>query len=90
MNNDNLVKLRLEIEKIDISIVESLQKRFALVREIGGIKKDLGIEVLDEAREYELIAKYQEFADKLGVSTDLVESIFREIIEQAKKEQELL
>lgn len=90
MNNENLAMLRQEIEKIDRNIIESLQKRFALVREIGAIKKDLSLEVFDEDREQELMVKYQEFAKELGVSIDLVEGIFREIIEQSKKEQKSL
>ena len=90
MNDENLVTLRQEIEKIDRNIIEGLQKRISLVREIGLMKKDLGLGVLDEERERELMAKYRDFAKELGVNTDLVAGIFRQIIEQSKKEQEVI
>jgi chorismate mutase len=90
MSNENLVTLRQEIEKIDKNIIEDLQKRFSLVKEIGVIKKDLGLGVLDEERERELMTKYHDFAKELGVNTYLVVGVFRLIIDQSKKEQEAI
>ena len=54
MNNE-LLKLRKQIDTIDDDILEVLKKRFDVVREISEIKKKSGLHIEDSIRQTEII-----------------------------------
>ncbi len=85
-----LGKFRGEIDKIDDQIVTLLAKRFAITREIGAMKAASGMAVRDSTRERELFAALSTHATQVGVDPDLVERIYRSIIDVATREQEQL
>jgi len=73
----NLEELRKEIDKVDEAIVDLLQKRMDISREIGKIKKSKDVPVKDEEREKEILNKVPQ----------KLKSIFNEIINKSKEEQ---
>ena len=73
----NLEELRKEIDKVDEAIVDLLQKRMDISKEIGEIKKSKDVPVKDEEREREILDKVPE----------KLKSIFNEIINKSKEEQ---
>lgn len=81
-----LTELRRKIDEIDKSIVELLNKRAELSREVGEIKKTHKIDVIDYEREREVIKKILKYSEKIIPDEDL-KNIYREIIASSRKIQ---
>ena len=81
-----LEEYRKEIDKIDEHIFELLVKRQNIAEEIGRIKKRLGLDVFDPAREKKIFQRLASKAeDKL--SYDTLRAIFNEIISASRSVQ---
>ena len=52
-----LAELRREMDAIDDGLVVTLNRRFALVREMQALKRSAGLPAKDEAREREIVAR---------------------------------
>ena len=52
-----LDELRKQIDEIDKNMASLFEKRMKIVEEIGRFKKENGLEILDEAREKQVIDK---------------------------------
>ena len=76
----SLEVLRGHIDAIDRDILQLLAKRMAIVAELAGVKRDQGVRVRDARREREIISDRRERAEQLGLSAELIESIFRLIM----------
>ena len=77
--NKTLAELRNEINELDEKLVKILAKRFEVVKEIGQLKKDKDLSVLDEKRWQEVLNKALGNAKKHAVPEDLIEKIYEEI-----------
>lgn len=75
--------LRKDIDVIDERIADLLLSRFAVVREIGAVKKRDGIPVTNSGREEEVIAKVRSYALD-AAEKDAVEKAYRAIIQASK------
>ena len=75
--------LRKDIDVIDERIADLLVSRFAVVKEIGEVKKRDGIPVTNEGREQEVIKNARAFALD-AAEKDGVERVFRAIIAASK------
>lgn len=65
---ERLHELRKEIDKIDKQIIELLEKRVRIAKEIGEIKRELNLPVRDEKREEEVLrraGKFREVFEKI-------------------------
>ncbi|MBT3539279.1 chorismate mutase [Candidatus Parcubacteria bacterium] len=82
---NNLQDFRKEINNIDRSILELLQKRFEVAKEIGLLKMDSNVE--DNDREQELFAMYKSIGNELGLDKEFVRVIFQKIIDESKNIQ---
>jgi chorismate mutase len=49
--DQRILNLRNAIDTVDSRIIELLQERSSLAREIGNVKKEIGMEILDPSRE---------------------------------------
>ena len=58
---DDLDKLRSEIDSIDRDILDAFERRTAVSRRIGNLKRAEGMAVVDGAREEALFAKLLTF-----------------------------
>lgn len=79
--------LRKQVTGIDLAIIDLLEKRFALSREIGEIKAAEGREVLDVSREAELARIHAQAAREHGLSEKLVSELFAHIIDESRRVQ---
>ena len=76
----SLSALRDQIDALDRDILQLLARRMAIVAELAGVKRDQGVRVRDAQREREIIRDRRERAESLGLSAELIESVFRLIM----------
>ena len=76
----NIVTIRRKIDSIDEKIVLLLKERMDLCKDIGGVKRDLGIPVKDLRREDEVYLHIMSKALEYGLDPQKIETIFKEII----------
>ena len=86
----NLEELRIEIDKCNNEIIEAIKKRFYITREIGRLKKENNLSSYDKNRENKVINNVRMMAKNNNLNEDMVENIFKIIMEQVIKEHEEL
>ncbi|MBW2053133.1 MAG: prephenate dehydratase [Deltaproteobacteria bacterium] len=79
MGKNDLTELRRKIDKIDEGIVDLLNQRQALAKEIGQYKNSQGLSLFDPGREEELLARLKKINGGV-LSPKALEHIYREII----------
>ena len=84
---ESLIPLRNEIDKIDHQILGLLSQRNRVVEEVAKVKKATGFGIRDFARETSLLADRGERAVQSGLSSDVVESLFRVILWASRDRQ---
>ncbi|MBI5414011.1 chorismate-binding protein [Candidatus Peregrinibacteria bacterium] len=83
----DISELRKKIDGIDAAIVQNISERFKIVQKIAKIKKSQGIQIFQPEREVELLSQRRKLAKKIGVSENLIEDIFRKIVQESRKIQ---
>ena len=78
--------LRKDIDALDERIADLLLSRFAVVREIGEVKKREGLPVTNAGREEVVISRIRSYALD-AAEKDALERVYRAVI-QASKELE--
>lgn len=81
--------LRKKIDETDEEILNNLSKRKNLIKEIAALKKSMKVPVLDTEREKYVLDNLKNKAKKIGLSTELIDSIYNLIFENSKLEQEI-
>jgi chorismate mutase len=81
-----LDELRIEVDVIDGEIMALLNRRVALAAEIGKIKADAGVPVVDVANAIRILNRVSRLNDGL-MRADTVEAIFRPILEESRRVQ---
>jgi chorismate mutase/prephenate dehydratase len=76
-----LSKLRKRIDEIDEALLGLLKERLEVAKRIGAEKDALGLPIRDPGREDEVLAKARRRAEDLGLNPEVVEKVFRSIIE---------
>ena len=84
-----LGRYRAEINGVDEQIISLLSRRQTIAIAIGQIKRDLGLEVLDPAREKEVLRRLTSKNLK-NLNKETISHIFNEIISSARSVQEPL
>jgi chorismate mutase/prephenate dehydratase len=84
----NLKALRAQIDKLDLQILEILNKRAAVAGQIGRVKADQGGEVFSAAREEEVLQNVLS-ANKGPLGDVTLKSIFRELISGSRAVQKV-
>lgn len=82
----DLTELRQEIDKIDSQIVELIEKRMGISKEVGDFKKSNGLPVLDEKREEQVIENRAAFLKDKSMQGDIRE-IFSLIMKLSREKQ---
>ena len=75
--------MRKQIDKIDKKILALLRDRKIVVENIGHYKKVNGLEVLDRDRWHEVLDSRTKQAETLGLSRELVATIWDAIHEES-------
>ena len=84
METPKLNALRDQINDIDEKMLQLLEQRFAIVKEVGMVKQAANLPVKDEAREQAVLTRLR------GQVTDpslkpAIQEIFQTIMDEAKK-----
>jgi chorismate mutase/prephenate dehydrogenase len=85
---DRLEELRTRIVELDEDLVDLIGERRSLVQEIGRIKIQLGLPVLDPAREAAVVRRAAALAREKDIDEELVRDVIWRIIASAREEQE--
>jgi 3-deoxy-7-phosphoheptulonate synthase / chorismate mutase len=78
MSQDRLQELRSEVDVINLQILELLNKRAAIVSDIGKVQTQLGTSFYDPAREAAMLHEL-ETHNKGPFSNETIKALFREI-----------
>ncbi|HUU87910.1 MAG TPA: chorismate mutase [Candidatus Glassbacteria bacterium] len=77
---EKLNQLREQIDEVDNQILLLLQKRVAVCRAIGLLKKDHNMAVHDSFRENCVYENVKNQADELGLNSKELATIFHQIV----------
>lgn len=86
-HSPDLDTYRQDIDEIDKQIVSMLSKRQELAQEIGRVKKELGIEIVDPAREQDVLKRLSSTGNK-NLNPQVIRAIFSEVISAARSIQQ--
>jgi chorismate mutase len=89
--NDNQVtleELRVQIDKLDDTILDIFEKRMKIADSIGQYKKDNNIAILQSRRWDQILTKRQEMGISKGLSKEFIDIVFRAIHEESIDHQE--
>ncbi len=87
-NNDELIKLRQKIDKLDQELVSLVAQRMKLVVKVGLYKKAKNIPPLDLVRWQQVVESRRKLATKYGLNSEFIEEVFDLLHEQALKLEE--
>lgn len=76
-----MAEVRVEVDRIDRLLVALLAERQGYMGEAARIKQDRD-KVYDEARIEDVVAKIKAQAEQAGLSVDIAEPVWRELIKQ--------
>ena len=82
-----IARLRAEISHVDAQLIQDLAERMKRVEEIGKLKQEHGMTVLQLHRWENLLADHMARAEKLGLDSEFVKAVFELIHAQAIKRQ---
>ena len=83
-------KFRAQIDIIDQTILELIEKRHNISNRIGAVKKDMRMKILNPAREKELLNNIKNKARVLNLDEKHVEAVWMSIIKESRKLQKSL
>ncbi len=82
--------LRHQIDETDHELLTVLSRRMALVKEIGNLKRALGLHIRDPRRESDVLKDRVRAATALGLPPDEMESLFRLLLRTSRDYQAVL
>jgi chorismate mutase len=84
---NKLEKLRFEIDKLDVELVQLLSKRMDVVEEIGKYKKENNVTILQLKRWNNIVRESLELGEKLGLDKEFLIKLLRLIHEESIQKQ---
>jgi len=85
--NQDLDRIRSEVDKIDHKIIELLGERMNLMPFIAQFKRDQKMRLTQKEREEKSLDEKKRKARKYGIDSELIDLIFTNIFKEAKKIQ---
>lgn len=76
---ERLEDLRQAIDRLDYELLDTLQRRMRIVRQVGLLKKEAGLPVLQESRYQELKTGFIAQARKMELDPELADSVIEAI-----------
>lgn len=87
VTTENLTQLRQQIDEIDNELLEVLNKRMRISREIGLYKKEHAMPVVQINRHDEIMQKRARIAEEMGMSGDFMRTVLSAIHEESVRQQ---
>ncbi len=84
MEKESLIELRSEIDKVNLEILNLLNKRATLVEKVTTIKNEQGIDFFDPVREIEMVEKLFK-SNKGPLYNELIKEIYNVIFNTSLK-----
>ena len=78
--NEELEKLRQNIDKADQELISILKRRLQLVARVGEVKSRIGVPVYAPDREASMLAKRRQEAQMHGLSPQMIEDVLRRVM----------
>ena len=85
-----LAVIRAMIDAVDHEVLQALARRNALVGEIAACKREHGLAIRDRQREREIIGDRRQRAGDLGLSPEVIESMYRLVLWASRDRQAAL
>ncbi|AWG21288.1 3-deoxy-7-phosphoheptulonate synthase [Flavobacterium faecale] len=85
---NKMTKLRANIDIMDSNLLELIGKRMAVAKEIGQVKKDNNVAVLQNSRWNEIQGKVLDAGAKNGLSSEFTTKLFKAIHQESIEHQE--
>ena len=82
-----LAEIRERIEQLDRDIIALIAERVQLGREVGVVKRELGLPTLDPAREAAVVRRAGSLAREAGLGDEDVRYIFWHLIGLSRRAQ---
>lgn len=86
-STESLALLRQQIDRIDDELIELLDKRMRVARDIGQYKKEHSMPVIQAGRYNDLMQRRVDAARELGMSEDFMRSVLAAIHEESVRQQ---
>ncbi len=86
----SLDELRTEIDRLDTTLLETLEKRMSISEAIGKYKKDNNITILQTRRYDEIMNNRRKQGASLGLSEEFTTKIFEDIHEESVTRQNII
>jgi len=80
VNNDQLEKLRTDIDTIDRELLRLIKKRLNLTGEIGRIKKENNMDIIDSSREEALLEALTKQCEEMKLDKVFIKNVWRLIL----------
>lgn len=87
VTTESLTLLRQQIDELDNELLEVLNKRMRISREIGQYKKEHRMPVLQIGRHDEIMQSRAKLAEDMGMSGDFMRSVLAAIHEESVRQQ---
>lgn len=87
VSTEDLATLRRQIDEVDDELIELLNKRMGIAREIGRYKKEHNMSVVQIGRHDEIMQARAQTAGRLGMSDDFIRTVLSAIHEESVRQQ---
>lgn len=84
---ENLTLLRQQIDQVDNELVELINKRMRVSREIGQYKKEHSMPVVQIGRHDVILKTRMKMAEEMGMSGEFMKEVFQAIHEESVRQQ---
>ena len=84
---DELEKLRGEIREVTTEIMKYVKKRMEIAKQIGEIKREKGLDVVDEKTEEELRKSIMQLCSQIDLETDVGIRLLNVLINESERVQ---
>jgi len=88
MNEIKIANLRKEVDVIDENLLQLIKKRLELTKEIGEIKKENQMGIIDSNREKEVFDAIEKKSSELKLNSDIIVTIWHQILKASYRSQE--
>lgn len=73
--------LRIKIDEVDEKVLALIIERLDLVEKIGELKKENGIEIVDEDREQQVLNKLTGLASEKNIDPEIIKKVWKTLME---------